>query len=296
MDREAISSYPVLFFGSFLDYIELTKPRVALLAVATTLLGFFVGSDRPLETTLLVKALFGALLVGGGASALNQYIEREIDAKMKRTENRPIPSGRLRAKNVLIFGSLLSAAGILELALFVNLLTAFLGGVTLFSYVACYTPLKQQTPLCTFVGAVAGALPPVMGWTAANAQIDEKAWALFAILFVWQLPHFFAIAWVYREDYEKSGLRLLFLQDKEGKQASRQVVLYCLLLLPVSLMPFLFGLSGRVYSFAASAAGIGLFSFALCMLKNRPVYAKKFVSASIYYLLVIIIFMMADKA
>src|SRR5262245_24531827 len=208
----------------FADYVSLTKPRVTLMVLITMLFGFYLGARGAVDWTLLFCALAGTAMVAGGTSALNQYLERELDAKMLRTRHRPLPAGRIQPIRALAFGVLISSAGLLLLAWRVNPVTALLAGFTLTTYVFLYTPLKQKSHLSTLVGAIPGALPPVGGWTAARGEIGIEAWVLFAILFLWQLPHFLAIAWMYREDYARGGFPMLPVIDPEGRSTGRQIV------------------------------------------------------------------------
>jgi protoheme IX farnesyltransferase len=235
---------------------ELVKARLTLLVLLTTLVGFYLGERGSIDYVLMVRALIGTSLLAAGASALNQLLERDLDGRMKRTEDRPLPSGRISPDSALIFGGACSAAGLLVLAMGVNLLTALLGAATLCSYLFVYTPLKRITPLNTVIGAIPGALPPLMGWTAATGSVSVGGWSLFAILFFWQLPHFLAIAWMYREDYARAGFMMLPVVDPEGFRTGRQAVSHTLGLLPVSLAPFLFRLTGPVYFFGAFALGV----------------------------------------
>jgi len=283
--------------GSLMNYVELTKPRLTLLAVLTTLLGFYMGSWLVVNLPLLLVTLVGAALVGFGANALNQYLERETDAKMKRTQNRPLPTGRLQPEQALSFGIILSVVGILVLAFFVNLLTSLLAAITLAIYLFAYTPLKKRSPLCTLVGAIPGAIPPLIGWTAVRGELGLEAWILFSILFLWQLPHFLAIGWVCREEYARAGFPMLMVLDTHGKSTARQIFLYCLALLPVTLIPSILRMSGVVYFFSALLLGMAFAgsSAFLLGLRQKDLYAKKFFLASILYLFVLTIFMMGDK-
>src|SRR6185369_1594667 len=217
------------------------KARLTFLVLLTTLAGFYLGVEGATDWVLLAHALLGTALVACGASALNQWWEREHDAKMARTETRPLPASELTPTSVLAAGGILSVAGLIYLALFVNLLTSLLGAITLLSYVLVYTPLKRITTLNTAVGAIPGALPPLMGWTAARDQVSREGWALFAILFFWQLPHFLSIAWLYREEYAKAGFVMLPVRDPNGVRTGRQTISHTLGLIPVSICPALFG-------------------------------------------------------
>src|SRR5580692_11901152 len=228
-------------------FSDLVKARLTTLVLLTTAVGFYVGWHGPMNWLLLLNTLAGTGLVAAGASALNQWLERDYDAKMRRTQSRPLPSGRLQPTTVALFGGITSVAGLIYLAAAVNLLTSVLGAVTLVSYVFIYTPLKRVTWLNTAVGAIPGALPPLMGWTAARGELTGEGWALFAILFFWQLPHFFAIAWMYRDEYAKAGFKMLPGIDADGSRTAQQSVSNTLALLLASLFPFVWHISGQFY-------------------------------------------------
>jgi len=236
--------------GRLQVFLELTKARLTLMVLITATMGFHLAAGA-VDWALLFHTLFGTGLLAGGAATLNQYLEKDLDAKMPRTANRPIPEGRIEPETVLLMGGALSAVGLVYLAIQANLLTTVIGAVTLVSYIAVYTPLKQVTPLNTVVGAVPGALPPLMGWTAAGGQITEKGLALVAILYLWQLPHFFAIAWIYRDQYVKAGFVMLSLDDESGKRTSQQAVIYAVTLIPFSVLPYVLGMTGITYFFGA---------------------------------------------
>ena len=280
---------------AFFDYLDLTKPRLTLLALATALSSFYISMEKSWDLGLLLNMLLGAALVGGGANALNQYFERNIDARMRRTEKRPLPSGRLSEKKALLFGSVLSLMGLLNLFLFVKPLTGFIGLTMFATYVFLYTPLKQKTPLNTFVGAIPGAMPCLIGWTAAEGHLSYKAWVLFLILFVWQLPHFLAISWIYQEDYKKGGLKMLSASDHDGKNTGRWLIFYSTILLVVSFLPTLVGITGLLYLTAAIFSGFLFVAFASYIGTHQLVYVKQLVPISIFYLAVINIFMLLDK-
>ena len=228
-------------------FVELTKPGITRLVVLTSAAGFYLGASGGFDFVLFLHSLIGIALAASGSNALNQFAEREIDARMKRTRWRPLPTGRLAPREALFFGLAIGALGIVQLVLFVNLTTAALVGASLGSYVLVYTPLKRLTWWCTLVGALPGALPILAGWTAAGRAIDPPGLALFGILFLWQMPHFFALAWMYREDYMRGGLRMLTAYDPTGRRTARQIVLYCVALLGVSLLPTAFGVTGLIY-------------------------------------------------
>ena len=279
------------------DYLVLVKPRVTLAALATTLVGYLLGSASINISPGLLHTLLGSFFIGAGANALNQFFERDVDGKMERTENRPLPSGRMKAKSVFWFGLPLALAGFAELYLFVNHLTAFLGAATFLSYVFFYTPLKRRTNLNTFVGAIPGALPVVMGWTASRGAgwQGSEPLVLFLILFLWQIPHFFAIAWVHREDYRRSGFKMLPSEDPNGRQTALRIVLYSALLFPATLLPFTAGFSGVLYLTAALLTGIAFIFLAFGLFLRHLTGAKQFVSISIYYLFILMIFLVADR-
>src|SRR5271154_4439938 len=235
---------------------ELFKMRLTALVLLTTLVGFYLGSRGPVSWVLMFNTLFGTAMLASGAAALNQLFEREHDAKMRRTQDRPLPSGRLTADAVLMIGGACGVLGLVYLALTVNLLTAVLGAVTIGSYLFVYTPLKRVTTLNTVIGAIPGALPPLMGWTAARGEISGEGWSLFAILCFWQLPHFLAIAWMYRDDYARAGFVMLPVVDCSGERTGRQALCHTLGLLPISLCPFLFRMVGPTYLAGALILGI----------------------------------------
>jgi protoheme IX farnesyltransferase len=282
--------------GRLADFVELTKPRVTTLVLATTLAGFYLGSRGPLDTGLLIHTLLGTLLVAAGTSALNQYLERDADARMLRTRNRPLPQGRIAPGAALLFAAAISIGGILHLALAVNLITALLAALTLASYVFVYTPLKKVTSFCTLVGAIPGALPPLGGWTAAQGEVAHGGLALFAILFVWQLPHSLAIGMMYREDYARGGFRLLPVLHPDGGSTARQILAHSLVLLPVSLLPALLGITGPVYFYGALALGLGLLASTLPVARSGTARAaRRVLLASVIYLPVLLGLMAFDR-
>lgn len=273
------------------DFVELTKPRITFLVLITTLVGFYMGSSE-LRVLLLVHTLLGTALVAGGASALNQYLERDFDARMQRTQNRPLPGGRLAPSEALIFSSIISVAGIVYLILFVNVLTSLIGAMTLLAYIFVYTPLKTRTTLCTLIGAFPGAAPPVMGWTAARGEIDAIALTLFAILFLWQMPHFFAIAWIFTEDYARGG----FVVHVSGETTGRQIIFFCCALIPISILPTMLGLTGMIYLLGAILLGFMYlgYGFAVALFRSNT-HARRLLRFSVLYLPVLLILMMIDK-
>jgi protoheme IX farnesyltransferase len=283
--------------SAFAVWSDLVKARLTFLVLLTTLTGFYVGAEGGINWTQLFHVLFGTALVACGAAALNQWWEREHDARMARTETRPLPANELTPTTVLLAGGVLSMTGLVYLAFLVNLLTAFLGGITLlFSYVLVYTPLKRITTLNTAVGAIPGALPPLMGWAAARDDVSREGWALFAILFFWQLPHFLSIAWLYRDEYAKAGFVMLPVRDPEGVRTGRQAISHTLGLIPVSLCPALFGTAGVIYFFGALLLGL---AFLWCAIRFSGeltrVRARQLFFASILYLPLLFGLMALDK-
>ncbi len=242
--------------GRLAAYLELTKPRIGIMVLVTVATGFLLGARGGAHPSTLILTMFGTGLVAGGASAWNQYLERARDLRMRRTASRPLPSGRLAPVEAAVFGLVLTVAGLAILGLGVNVVSAALALLTFLLYVAVYTPLKPLTTLNTAVGAIPGALPPVIGWAAATGRLGAEAWALFAIVFLWQFPHFLAIAWIYRDDYGRAGYRMLPTVDPLGAITGRQAAGYALALIPVGLLPAIVGLAGGLYF--AGAFGLGL--------------------------------------
>ena len=278
------------------DLVELTKPGITLMVVLTAGLGFLLArGEARLPWLLLVHTLAGTGLVSAGASALNHVLEREVDARMRRTAERPLPAGRLDPDVALLFGVGLAVAGLLELALAVNLLTALLGALALAGYVFAYTPLKRVSSLNTVVGAVPGAIPPLMGWAAVRDGLDPGAWALFGILFLWQMPHFLAIAWLCRADYASAGLPMLTVHDPEGSRTARQVLLYGAALVPISLLPAVQGLLGVPYFLGALLLGLAYLGFGVDFARRRSTpAARRLMLASILYLPALLAVMLVD--
>ena len=278
------------------DYWTLTKPEVNFLVLVSTLVGFYLASPGPLDFFRLLHTLMGTLLVASGTGTLNQYIERQSDKRMRRTANRPLPAGRLRPAQALWFGIALAGLGGWELWAFANPLSSTLAVSTLAAYLALYTPLKKRTPFCTLVGALPGAMPPLIGWAAVRNSLDLDAWVLYAILFLWQFPHLLAIAWMYREDYARAGLQLLPSNDHEGRTTAGQILGYSLALIPASLMPAFLGQAGKAYLVGALVLGLGFFLFAVRLALHRSnSFARRLVLASIVYLPVVFALLMVDK-
>lgn len=280
------------------DYVELTKPRLTLLSVLTTMAGFYMGTHGDVDTMLLVHTLLGTFMVGGGCGALNMYVEREHDMLMRRTMNRPVPSGRIAPLQALVVGLLLSIGGVIYLAAATTFLAGLLALATVVSYVFLYTPMKRRSTLNTVIGGIPGALPPVIGWAAAGNALTIEATVLFAILFFWQMPHFLALAWMYRRDYERAGYKMLPHVDPLGISTSRQILLWSAGLLPVSLVPTLIGMSGAIYFFGALAIGLGFVAFAVLLMlgsTRRNVHAKWVFYYSLLYLPILLLSMVLDR-
>ena len=277
------------------DFAELAKPRITSLVLVTAAVGFAVGVQGSIDWLAFLVFMAGTALLCGGASTLNQYLERDADALMERTRRRPIPGGRIRPEEALVFGLALSAAGLAVLA-FVNPLTLALGAASLVSYVLAYTPLKRVTSLCTVVGAVPGALPPLMGWAASRGSLGAAGWGLFAILFLWQLPHFLAIGWLYRDDYARGGFPMLAVTDRDGTSTGRQAVLYATALLPVTLAAGLLASAGAGYLWGGLVLGLGFLACAAAFAWKRTVgSARRLFLASVLYLPLLLGLMVFDR-
>ena len=277
-------------------FADLVKARLTLLVLLTTFVGFYLGESGGVDYLLMFHALFGTALVASGAAALNQLLEREYDAKMRRTAGRPLPSGRLQPATVAIFGGICSVAGLIYLATLVNLLTSVVGAVTSISYLFIYTPLKRVTWVNTLVGAIPGALPPLMGWTAARNELSGEGWTLFAILAFWQIPHFMAIAWLYREEYAKAGFIMLPNVDADGSRTAQHAVGNTLALFIVSLCPFLLKMNGQIYLALAVILSTGYFLCAVRFARQlTQTRARQLFLASIIYLPLLLAAMCFDK-
>ena len=278
------------------DFAMLAKPRLNVLVVASALAGYVMGGGDMSNAIRVVFTVLGTALVSGGDSAFNQVIERNPDSQMQRTRSRPVPDGRLQAAESLAFATALSLAGLLILGAGVNLLSAGVALVTLVSYAAVYTPLKRRTSFSTVIGAVPGALPPVIGWAAARGALSEGGWVLFAIVFLWQLPHFLAIAWMYRQDYARAGFPMLPVIEPDGRSTGRQAVFYCAALLPVSLTPTLIGLANAVYFAGALVLGVLFLGLTLKFARTRAMSdARRLFFGSIIYLPILWILMIVFR-
>lgn len=278
------------------DFIVLMKPGILVMVLLTTLVGFYLGLGGPSNDAALLHVLIGTALAAGGTLALNQFLERDTDARMVRTRLRPLPAGRLQPAEALLFGSFISVAGLLYLALSVNTLSSVVAAVIVGSYLFLYTPLKRKTALCTVIGAISGALPPVIGWTAATGRLGVEAWVLFAIMFLWQLPHTRAIAMLYKVDYERAGIRLLSVIDPDDRMIGRRIVCDHMVLLAVSLLPTLIGFAGPVYFIGALTLGVGALGCACVFTRWRSTAdVRRLFLASLVHLPALLLLMVLDR-
>ena len=268
------------------DYLELSKSRIVLMVVMTTAAGYVIGA-RDFSILALLHVLVGTALVAAGTNALNQYVERDLDARMIRTSRRPLPAGRITSRAALIFSAGIAVIGTGYLAIAVNWLTAVLGVLTLTSYIFVYTPMKRISSASTVIGAIPGAIPPLMGWTAATNSLGTLGWIVFGILFFWQLPHFMAISWTHREDYGRAGFAMLSVRDNDGRAVGRQAVFYSVLLFIVSVLPSFLGMAGAAYLVTAAGAGAAILITSIQFFKQRSaVRARSLFMTSNIYLLV----------
>jgi heme o synthase len=277
-------------------YLALTKPDVSFLVVMTTVAGYALGTRGPLDWLRMAHTVFGTTLIAAGTSALNHYFERDTDALMRRTLSRPLPSGQLSPREAFWFALSLLGFGTLYLALATNALATLLGVATSVLYLCAYTPLKRRTTLATFVGAFPGAVPPLIGWAAARGTLNIEAWFLYAVLFLWQFPHFDAIAWVYREDYKRAGIRMLPVVDPDGTRTFREILTTAALLVPISLLPAVTGLAGARYFFGAVVLGIMLVEVCLWAAASKTNFrAKWLMHATVLHLPVLLGLLIYDK-
>ncbi len=284
-----------MFTTKVKDYLELTKPRITWLIVMSTAVGYYFGHTGPWLLWPLIHTLFGTALMASGTAALNQWYERDADKHMKRTQMRPLPSGRLQPTPALCFGIVVALAGALEMGFGVNWLTAGLGTLTLAMYLFLYTPLKQKAWWSTTVGAFPGAMPPLIGFAGAANALTADAWVLGAILFLWQFPHFYAIAWMYREDYSRAGIQMLPVVEPDGESTARQILLYSIILIPISLLPKMMGMTGTIYLVGALAMGIAfLYSGVQVLLNKTKLRARRVLLTSVVYLPVLYLLMVLD--
>lgn len=301
-----LSAWRTRASSAFRDYAELTKLRVTTLIVMTAWCGYFFAAQKagiPWLSLGLLHALLGIGLVSSGTAALNEVMEYRVDARMRRTAQRPLPAGRMSLLHATIVGLLAALGGSIYLAIFTNPLTGLLTFLTSVVYLAAYTPLKRVSPICTFIGAFPGAMPGVLGWTAVRGRIDWGTLVLFAILFVWQFPHFFSIAWLYREDYAQGGIRMLPVVEQEGGSTARRIVLYSLALIPISVIPSFLGMAGRIYLVGAVVLGLCLFYFGIRLARlNLPLAtaqsklrARHVLQATVIYLPLLFALMMSNS-
>jgi heme o synthase len=296
IDSEIVALAEASRAGAASDFAQLVKVRLTALVLLTTAVGFYIGPAGPVNYTGLFHAVFGTALAAASAAALNQWWERRQDALMDRTKMRPIPAGRMRPRDALIIGLVLGVSGIVYLAIAANLLTAFLASGTIALYIFAYTPMKRISTTNTLIGAVAGALPPMIGWSAATGQLDIGAWSLFAILFFWQMPHFFSLAWMYRTDYARAGFQMVSSDDETGARSSSQSVLFCLLLLIVAGAPGYLGLTNVVYVPIAFVLGGAFMAMALRFHRKRTRReASSLFLASIIYLPLLLLALVLTK-
>lgn len=279
-----------------MDYVILMKPELTMLAVLTALGGAYLAAAGEVHYSILAFTLLGTVLVGGGAGALNQYLERKFDAMMRRTENRPLPSGRLRDHQAILFGIVASISGVILLGAFTHILAGALAAVTLATYLFLYTPLKRITPYATVVGGIPGALPPLIGWAAVTGDLTIGAWSIFFVLFFWQMPHFLSLAWMYRKDYARAGFKMLTVVEPTGASASRQILIYCLALIPAVLFPALVGILGVFYAIGAFLLSIGFLALALRLYSDRSnASAKRLFHGSLIFLSGLMGVMLLDR-
>lgn len=277
-------------------YVELTKPRIAFMLVLTSAAGFYLGTDKSFDPMLFINSMIGILLLAFGVATLNQVWEKDTDALMERTAKRPLPTQKMSSAEALVFGISLCVVAEIYLAFLVNALTAVLGLIVIIGYVLLYTPLKTRTSASTAVGALPGALPPLMGWTAVANEITLGAWVLFAILFIWQFPHFLAIAWMYREQYAKAGILMLPVVEPAGKITARQIIVFSALLLPVSLAPFFIGFAGLIYLIGATVLGLWFLWASVQAARAKSIEkARKLLLVSVIYIPLIFLLMVFDK-
>jgi heme o synthase len=298
--RANVAASPLAVAGrsawSLRDFVSLTKPRLNVLVVATSAAGYYLGATARPDLIAMTEAVVGTAMVAGGAAALNQVYERQTDALMRRTRLRPLPDGRLTSGEATLFGLVLAGGGLAVLAQYTNVLAALLALATLLTYILWYTPMKRRSPAATMVGAIPGALPPLIGWAASSGRVGVGGLALFAIVFLWQIPHFMAIAWLYREDYGRAGFPMLPVIDPKGERAGLQAVIYAVMLVPASIVPALVGLSGLPYLIFAVVAGVVLLWLSIRFARTRSdASARALFLGSITYLPLLWIAMILAK-
>ena len=277
-------------------FLELTKPRIAFMLVLTSAAGFYLGNRGTVDLVLFTNAMIGIALLAFGVATLNQWLERRTDVLMNRTAKRPLPTGKVTPVEALVFGATLCLSSELYLYFLVNPVTATLGITVIIGYVLLYTPLKTRTPASTAIGAIPGAMPPLMGWTAASGEITLGGWALFTFLFLWQFPHFLAIAWLYKDEYAKAGILMLPVVEPSGRITARQIVLFAIMLVPVSLAPFLLGFAGWIFLAAASVLGVWFLVESVRTARAKtPEMARRLLLVSVIYLPILFAVMVLDK-
>ena len=283
--------------GLIRDLVELVKARLTLLVLLTTAVGFYLGAEGPINFAALLHTVFGTAAAAAGAAALNQWWEHKLDAMMQRTRSRPVPAGRMRPQFAVVLGTALSIFGVVYLALVCNALSAALAAITIIIYIFAYTPLKRVSTFNTALGAVPGALPPMIGWAAARGTLNAGAWMLFAILFFWQLPHFFAIAWMYRDDYARAGFQMISGDDQSGERSASQSVFFCMILFVVAGLPAFLGIATVFYLLAELVLGVVFVAVAMRFLKTRTRSdARRLFIASIIYLPLLLGALVLSKA
>jgi protoheme IX farnesyltransferase len=296
IDEKGLPSAFLFTNQRLVDFLALTKPRLNFLVVVTAAVGYYLGAGDGLSLGRLLETVIGIALVAGGAAGLNQVYERETDSLMWRTRSRPLAANRITPTDAVIFSLALAIIGLGVVAATSNVLAAFLALLTLASYNLVYTPMKRRSQLATLVGAIPGALPPMIGWAAARNQLTAEAWALFAIVFVWQIPHFMAIAWLYRDDFRRAGFPLLPVVEPDGKSTARQAVLFSILLLPISLTPYFLRFSGFPYALGAAIGGLALLWLAASFATDRTnERARRLFLGSIIYLPLLWVMLIADR-
>ena len=296
MDTAALQITSISSRERVAAFVELTKPRIAFMLLLTAAAGFYLGNRGTFDLVLFANAMIGIVLLAFGVATLNQWLERRTDILMDRTATRPLPTGKVTSGEALVFGSLLCLSAEVYLYFLVNPLTAFLGLTVIIGYVLIYTPLKTRTSASTAIGAIPGAMPPLMGWTASANEISLGAWVLFVFLFLWQFPHFFAIAWLYKEQYAKAGILMLPVIDPSGRITARQIVLFSVMMVPVSLAPFFLGFAGWIFLTAATVLGIWFLVESVRTARAKtPEMARRLLLVSVLYLPLIFAILVLDK-
>lgn len=296
MDTVAVQITSISSRERIAAFVELTKPRIAFMLLLTAAAGFYLGNRGAFDLVLFANAMIGIVLLAFGVATLNQWLERRTDVLMDRTATRPLPTGKVTPTEALLFGTILCITSEIYLYFLVNPLTAWLGLSVIVGYVCLYTPLKTRTSASTAIGAIPGAMPPLMGWTASANEVSIGAWALFAFLFLWQFPHFFAIAWLYKEQYAKAGIVMLPVIDQSGRITARQIVLFSVMMVPISLAPFFLGFAGWIFLTAATILGIWFLVESVRTARAKtPEMARRLLLVSVLYLPIIFAILVLDK-